>query len=1211
MSGPGKLAPKLCDDFLNFDPNKTLPTARLLVDHSPPVGEGQYLSYKIGSCRHEYTTKHTQSILPPLDSRPDATTTYKLSVVCKKCRLHAVVVTDYARSTDPCPNSGNPQHHFRNLPDEGGSSATQIAYAWQCSASQCQAQLQITYRTPRLTDGDRDLLTNTERLKRRFDAVVEHNPSRDGLRQATPMEALSRLRKYIHDSLNPTHNRRAFPADNKRFMETFGVHGKECLPLLQRLGFKYDEADTGFEWSLPNPEVINNRLTVDVNDERELLEDVEFELAALMFRIAIDTGAMNPSASEGWSDAKHDLERTLAAQGYPRYAPLRRVAPPNDLLPYFASLGALPDFADTLIEFAFDRQLDCDPERQSYYFECLQEIAKNRASEQLQTRVAMLHSQDMVSRRDVSAAFRHLDIPLRLPHEKPITDEYILDCFQARQANSSAAVAEGNRDALYKIGISRHSQPLISASKQSVETYEEALAWLGQSANKDMPDDMLLAIAATKQESASDKEIARKAISTIARERKSEPLNNWLLTGSSSGFEMTVEEAMQHITGTATTNLSAIDATILGIQIDSARSDRPGEHTEKAIRTIQKAMAHSPATWPVGLVSHGNTCYLNSLLQYYFGMKAYRDIILNYDQYKLDLHDATVKEHRVGGTQISTTEIKSGQRFARDLRELFQRMIKTRDSSVMPSKDLVCRAFLAPERYSELASDAIDDDVMPNGAEEHADTKISDVTAPIAETPDPDSASKEERRASVASSATLQADDDAPMLDHGDRPPTPPASPTLKALPGKESSHSAPPLPPRRRATLQEMEKAEDKALKEAEEEAKKQQDVTEVHDSATQRLRAGMKALGVDDKTEEQVDALRVLYTVAVTDAVLRTDGTREKPSVSMHPGIQLNVPMEDTDIYSALDEVFDLQPSEREQGQEAFKSIRTLPPIVQVCIPRIAYENGQTSKFTKTVKLEDELYLDRYLENSDIFASREACWTLRRRLRNMRRERRVLRDADVAPDLDVPGVMSEAAAHLESLSGIDAEVVDIGLGSGLEIGPDLASDMKSAAERHSQRVVVLTKEIDSLHSELKSKCETAYRNLKTSKYRLAAVFFHRGGHGGGHYWLDIHDFTNNIWRRYNDETVQELPDNRIHEILEAKTYDHGTPTYVVYVEDSQKEELVQPVCRDPEPAPEPVQWENESARPAPFNTVDPKMITEGGRASWDSPRSVAETAW
>lgn len=69
------------------------------------------------------------------------------------------------------------------------------------------------------------------------------------------------------------------------------------------------------EWALPNPPPLDDRLNADGSSQRELLEDVELELLSWSFKVASETGAINPAASEGWPAAERDIERTLAAQG--------------------------------------------------------------------------------------------------------------------------------------------------------------------------------------------------------------------------------------------------------------------------------------------------------------------------------------------------------------------------------------------------------------------------------------------------------------------------------------------------------------------------------------------------------------------------------------------------------------------------------------------------------------------------------------------------------------------------------------------------------------------------------------------------------------------------------------------------------------------------------------------------------------------------------
>lgn len=68
-------------------------------------------------------------------------------------------------------------------------------------------------------------------------------------------------------------------------------------------------------WILPDPEDIHDRSQATGLTERELLEDVERELYALVSKVSAVTGLDNPLVGETWPSAKQDIERTFAAQG--------------------------------------------------------------------------------------------------------------------------------------------------------------------------------------------------------------------------------------------------------------------------------------------------------------------------------------------------------------------------------------------------------------------------------------------------------------------------------------------------------------------------------------------------------------------------------------------------------------------------------------------------------------------------------------------------------------------------------------------------------------------------------------------------------------------------------------------------------------------------------------------------------------------------------
>lgn len=62
---------------------------------------------------------------------------------------------------------------------------------------------------------------------------------------------------------------------------------------------------------------------------------------------------------------------------------------------------------------------------------------------------------------------------------------------------------------------------------------------------------------------------------------------------------------------------------------------------------------------PVGLSNIGNTCYMNSLLQYFYTVKGFRDIVINFPEYRMPLDQIQGKMVR---RQITKPEIARAQR---------------------------------------------------------------------------------------------------------------------------------------------------------------------------------------------------------------------------------------------------------------------------------------------------------------------------------------------------------------------------------------------------------------------------------------------------------------------------------------------------------------------------------------------------------------------
>ena len=70
---------------------------------------------------------------------------------------------------------------------------------------------------------------------------------------------------------------------------------------------------------------------------------------------------------------------------------------------------------------------------------------------------------------------------------------------------------------------------------------------------------------------------------------------------------------------------------------------------------------HPISEWPVGLENIGNTCYLNSLLQYYFTIKPLRELVLKINDFKMPIDEESLKSKRVGSRNVSRKEVDRAQ----------------------------------------------------------------------------------------------------------------------------------------------------------------------------------------------------------------------------------------------------------------------------------------------------------------------------------------------------------------------------------------------------------------------------------------------------------------------------------------------------------------------------------------------------------------------
>ncbi|KAF2399848.1 cysteine proteinase [Trichodelitschia bisporula] len=1163
VSPAGKIAPLLIATIKTADRAHTVGKQRHPFTH-PPRGYDEAFDDTLSSqappeqCLHRWTIKPNQSVLP--DQVNEEEPNYKLACICQNCRWHLDIVFEVKQSL--CLTREYPLHHFVNF-QVVQSSVGEWLYG-NCSV--CSSVIHIKYRPPRLLPEDVKLLTDPALLQERFEDAKAADPGRELHKAATAVEVLDALAAYLRDCQKPSPERKQIPVGNKRFLISFGI---DCNQVLTKLGF----AEGVSTWSLPElppPEPwADDTLRTTVEDAQEeawaLMRKFEMETKLLMFK---GYRARPPPFD-------NEVNRVLGTAEY-QAVPRRRRSATLAEVAWYEGLGALPDFPDSFLRYAFERQVAHDPAGSPYYFDCLQKIATKRDSEELNITLATLASEGYFGRNEVASAYKYF--LLDTSKAQTLSDDYIRNVFETRLASAPTSQESEIRAMLKIIGEDRNSQQLQDAAANVVKTYEQALKWLDSTLDSSVADEYIITLAATRiGDRPSDQETCRNVVRVIAEERNSDFIRNWLITG-----EVQPEYAEDELTSAykffqinernSDLSLEVLETVRQVKVLDDPHLEKEArKHYEVLLRHITGtgAMGKPDYANPVGLSNMGNTCYLNSLLQYFFALTPLRKIILDFDSYKMALSSTeTFQPKKVGGREISRREVEKTQEFVTELRDLFRDMASAPGPVVNPSWRLAGLALAQDGTVQrrmtlmgnehplgspkEKADPIFQNFVEVDGKSRHSSSPVtvtitgddsSEITLvgdPVL-TPDSDDEAKEE------------ADDSSIVL-------VPPSSQNIEERPDPESMDQdvpitsiekpappsrPPPVPPR----PQNAPKLD--GWREKAEDAAQQQDVAEVIDNVLFKIQCAIKPTSLD-KDGAQMDSIQELFYGKYLWTY--SDQNLEDKEEAFNT-LFLNLVTKPRDVYAALDGFFDVEHFDVDgKTTERFATITQLPPILQVYFHRQQFdtEKGESYVIKHHVQLEETLYMDRYTSATpELRAAREHSWKLKEQIKQLQDRREKLTETKCK--LPAPDVLD---ATYEFLSELGDFVED-------------AQELQEGLKMHSAR---RRKDLQTINDEI-NECEVVsssmFEGLKKFGYQLSAVFFHRGQGGmkGGHYWVYIHDFKGNVWRRYEDREVTVVRD--LSQIFgESDPAIQGAPYFVVYVRDDLKNKFVDAVCRhEPEP--------------------------------------------
>ncbi|KAL4930727.1 ubiquitin-specific protease UBP2 [Aspergillus undulatus] len=1210
----GKTAPRLIHDLLDYDPAHSPPTGRNLLSEVPPVYPAQYQGpphfISPSACRHDYATKPEQSIRPPEGViRGSSATPTKISATCSQCRYHLQLKVTANTVGKPVQSFSDHMHHltFYHGKYRGGQEQEEITakgqavetFDFQCSYPTCAYRVSIRVASPLLSDDMVRLLTDTELLRKRTDEALASDPERlEGVARPQPITVLMNLRTYVDNALRNNQQSKSISAVNKRFMTSFGVGGQPCQDLFEFLGFTYKS--NGF-WDPPRPNPWAEKPYQD--PQKIFLDDIFHELSALISQRPLAEKKGNQD-EHTLKSAFNDLLYAVDSFDYPKAPRLHefQMAP----APYYEDLGVVEDMLSSSVIEAFSRQVTVDPARAPGYLQCLKEIGKLRGgddAEAINRAVEMAYAEgNFYTDADVVEAYKYFGLTYDDPR---LTEDSVIGTFY-NYLSSTTQETETRRQ-LWRIGDSRKSERIKSAAEDRVATPEQAQVFLG--VTSDTADDFVMTMFTAKvNDNPSCRDVARRAVELIAKARGSDALKHFVKTGEMTAGEMDVSDAYLLLQiPDRTADEGAIMAAYT-ICVDEAPAQ--AEKYNKALAILAKetnsallssmvpGMAGKPdrdlSKWPVGLQNIGNTCYLNSLLQFYFSIRPYRNMVLDFENFRMELDDESCQKKQVGSRKVSKKEVERSQRFLRELRGLFSDMISSPDSFVTPGQELARLTLISPSNEAAIRRRSTISAGQFGGLGELNGMPVlgplgpphtipeENRTAALAEQEKIKSSGDEDSEATLVSDSVknenppAQSDDkenappkdDAVMVDASNKPEHKETQGSDKPVAAAHEgpSNKPPPVPPRPTPQVdpqrQLMEEVEIGA----------QQDVTEVINNVLFQSQCAIRPLGIAPDGE-QLDQVKDLFYGQAISYILSNKGQRSKEE--RWCDIKIDVATGPRDIYSAIDGAFDIQKVNVEDSvAEQYATISKLPPILQIQVQRVQFDSVKKRSFKSThhLDLKETIYLDRYMDTrqAEILNRRKQCWEWKDTLRKLEARRAELERQTESDGLSTATLLNSARDILNDLNEMK-ENPDTARDA-IDVDPQLVPELNRLAQEAQDELKYLEQEIKNTQTLISSQ----FVDYKHLPYRLYAVFVHHGSVEFGHYYIYIFDFERNVWRKYNDTYVTEVRD--LDEIFKSTDrHNPPTPYFLVYVNDRIKDRLVSPVSREivetvPESAPEPV---------------------------------------
>lgn len=864
---------------------------------------------------------------------------------------------------------------------------------------------------------------------------------------------------------------------------------------------------------------------------------------------------------------------------------------------YYISLSCCTFFQDELVIKCFENTVKSDPVNKIFYVDHLKNIINFKAStagmpHKLQNYFDNLHRKgELFGFSDYVESLKRLgiDVTNQTPEELlNIEDDFLLSIYESDIKNDFKNYSFFN-NCLDIIATIKDSKALYQYLINEILPINMAITELG--IEEITEDEVVLTAYEFKLDELiplgnSDEIVTlNKALLSLAINRKSFILMSY------------IEDKIPDFLGTFNKNLSLEQCyEILDINADANEFEIINSFQNKLmstdIRVLRQALrsynnykssqlishfltsgkisaALLPAeNWPAGLDNIGNTCYLNSLLQYYFSIRPIREMVLNFKEHELEVMGT--KERKIGGRKIDINETKRANQFIYHLQKLFFEMIHSSKRCVAPSKDLAYLSFLPSSQpvnflpkhpQSQISvsdfmttgeeNDPIvidsetENNSVNNNSMEDIVTEVKEDSDSINEVANPfnqeeanpfNEEAKEEDKENESSITTPEEN-----IEVNRKPQT--YTDTVNEVPEEseeDDTNSNKILP----INTEEMESTI---------ELGRQQDVTECIENVNFQIETALEPESIEEDGE-QIDLIKRLFYGKIKQTIipLYDSNAKSRDSVERFSSLIINISDHPKDIYDALDNYFNADTVKLEEGLvKKTLTIAQLPEILQFQVQRVLFDRERLMayKSIEPIPFSDTIYLDRYLETDDqeILVKREEVFNWKSDIHSLEDQKQQISMISPETNLSIIDSLITTKRYLEQITLVDK----------YEITQDTIDYIQSQIDMLKDKVT----SIDQTIEELNAKISDQFSNYKKVGYSIFAIFIHRGEASYGHYWIYIRDPHNrHVFRKYNDEMVTEVPDLEVFNFVKGNT---ATPYYIAYVKEDLESEYIEPLKR------------------------------------------------